>query len=178
MTETKEPVSKYFLKTIRFILLPVFANQEPSFSPDLSDDARLVGEVCGKYDRQLVEEGDKGLIDGCGSGGACLSLASNRSGLLVFMKQQQYLFVLERRSSLTRFPLSPLSRELHTGDIVFQELEASLRQPAVTPDFQLMIRETSNVNPGPPERKKRVSPPFPFTVDDAEDSQRSCSGLI
>lgn len=57
-------------------------------------------------------------------------------------------------------------------------VEASLRQPAVTPDFQLMIRETSNMNPGPPERKRRISPPFAFTVDDAEDSQRSCSGLI
>lgn len=50
--------------------------QEATFSPDVSEDARLVGEVCRKYDRQLVEEGDKGLIDGCGSGGTCLFLPS------------------------------------------------------------------------------------------------------
>lgn len=38
--------------------------QEATFSSGLSEDARLVREVCRKYDRQLVEEADKGLIDG------------------------------------------------------------------------------------------------------------------
>lgn len=47
-----------------FNLLLVFDIQKPTFAPYLSEDARLAREVCGKYDRQLVEEADKGLIDG------------------------------------------------------------------------------------------------------------------
>lgn len=58
------------------------------------------------------------------------------------MRQQQYLFVLGKRSWLTRFPLSPLLNELHNGD----------KQPAVaqlTPDhphLHLTTQETSDIN--------------------------------
>lgn len=44
--------------------LAVFDIQELSSSSSLSEDAGVTCEVCRKYDRQLVEEGDKGLIDG------------------------------------------------------------------------------------------------------------------
>lgn len=54
---------KYLFRN-HFTLLLVFDIQEPTFSLDLSENARLACEVCRKYDRQLVEEADKGLIDG------------------------------------------------------------------------------------------------------------------
>lgn len=42
----------------------MFDIQEPNSTSDFSEDVRLACEVCRKYDRQLVEEADKGLIDG------------------------------------------------------------------------------------------------------------------
>ena len=75
---------------------------------------KMAESVTGSWWRKQI----KAWWMGCGSGGAWLFLASNRSGLLVFMKQQQYLFVLAKRRWLTRFPLSSLSREFHSGGIL------------------------------------------------------------
>lgn len=45
-------------------VFPVFDIREATFSSDSSEDGRLAHEDGRKCDRQLVEEADKGLMDG------------------------------------------------------------------------------------------------------------------